>query len=639
MGMKRHIPTLLAAVLAGLWGASLAFSHWSGEISVLDRIEAPLADLRFLIQGQRPAPDLITIIAIDDKTVQESGTYPLPRATVARLIKTVAHLKPTVIALDLLFVDPGPAEGDRALADALGNAPAVLAAAGIFDHSVQFVPITSQDRLERVPTAQRLLLPLKSLGEMAAIGVVNVATDQSGTPRHIPLLLRQEGGLIASFPLRAASVALHQDPIIQPDRISLGSISIGTDLGYALPLRFYGPRGTIRTISASEVLKGRLDEGAVRDRIVVIGATATGGGDVFPTPFDPVLPGAEVLATAIAHLMVGDGLVRDRRVRLADGIMAVIMPVLLVLLLAWRRSVLSYTLIAMAALLWVGLTTAAFFHGIWLSATLPLIAAAPPAVLFGAARLWHDRRRAERLVQEGNTLRRFQPPSLAARLARDPDFLIEPVRQEAALVFIDLSGFTGLSEALGPDRTQALLQGFHDLIDEETVRNQGLVASFMGDGAMILFGLPEPSSQDACHAVEACVSLSTRTRTWLASLPEPISARLSFKVGAHYGTIVASRLGGDSHQHITAIGDTVNVASRLMEVAAAHEVEVALSDELFRAAGTACWALNAGVLKGTIEAPIRGRSDSVATWLWRSARESEQDGIESADDVRRSPGS
>jgi adenylate cyclase len=635
MGMKRHIPTLIAAGLAGLWGVSLAFSHWSGEVSVLDRIEAPLADLRFLIQGQRSAPDLITIVAIDDKTVQESGAYPLPRATVARLIETVASLKPRVIALDLLFVDPGSAEGDRALAAALRKVPAVLAAAGIFDRNVQLVPMSNQDGLERVPTAQQLLLPLKPLVEVAAIGVVNVATDQSGTPRHMPLLLRSEDRLVSSFPLRAASVALHQDPVIQPDRIALGGLSISTDLGYALPLRFYGPHGTMRTISASEVLKGGLDEGAARDRIVVIGATATGGGDVFPTPFDPVLPGAEVLATAIAHLMVGDGLVRDRRVRLVDGIMAVIMPVLLVLLLAWRRSVLSYALIAVAALLWVGLTTAAFFHGVWLSATLPLIAAAPPAVLFGAARLWHDRRRAERLAQEGNTLRRFQPPSLAARLARDPDFLSEPVRQKAALVFIDLSGFTGLSEALGPDQTQTLLQGFHDLIDEETVRNQGLVASFMGDGAMILFGLPEPSPQDACHAVEACVSLSSRTRTWLATLPKPISSRLSFKVGAHYGAIVASRLGGDSHQHITAIGDTVNVASRLMEVAASHGVEVALTDDLFRAAGPACWALNAGVLKGKIETPIRGRSDSVAAWLWRSATEGEV--LETPDRAKRHP--
>ena len=156
------------------------------------------------------------------------------------------------------------------------------------------------------------------------------------------------------------------------------------------------------------------------------------------------------------------------------------------------------------------------------------------------------------------------------------------------------------------------------------MRHKGVVASFMGDGAMILFGLPEPGPEDSCHAMETCIGLCERTRTWLASLPPSISSHLGFKIGAHYGAIVASRLGGESHQHITAIGDTVNVASRLMEVAAAHEMDLALSDDLYRAAGAACSALDCGVLTGTLEASIRGRSGSVRIWLWRSQRASEE---------------
>ncbi|WP_204350415.1 adenylate/guanylate cyclase domain-containing protein, partial [Klebsiella pneumoniae] len=70
--------------------------------------------------------------------------------------------------------------------------------------------------------------------------------------------------------------------------------------------------------------------------------------------------------------------------------------------------------------------------------------------------------------------------------------------------------------------------------------------------------------------------LCTGTQKWLASLPPPIAARLGFKVGAHFGMIVASRLGGRSYQHITASGDTVNVASRLMEVAARQGAELAM---------------------------------------------------------------
>ena len=620
---RRHLAPLIAACLAGLWGGALAFSYWQGRLPFLDRIEAPLADVRFLLQGPRPAPDSITIVAIDDDTVRETGAYPLARATIGGIIERLQTHKPKVIAVDLLFLDPGPPEGDRALASALGKAPSLIAAAGLFDRSTQTLAIEGEDALAELPSSRNVLLPLQSLSGVAAVGAVNVASVPFVVPRLVPLLLLSADGLLPSFPLRAASISFGRNPVIGPDRITLDTRPISLDRGHSLALRFYGPRGTIRTISASDVLNNRIEGSAIRGKVVLIGAVVTGGGDVFPTPFDPVLPGVEVMATATSHLISGDGLIRDGRVRLVDAVTAFILPVVLVLLLAWRRSRLGFALIAAVALLWIGVTMVAFAYGVWLSVSLPVLAAAPPVVLFGAARLWSDRQRAERLARESRTLRHFQPPSLARRLAQDPDFLSKPVRQQAALVFIDLSGFTGLSETLSPDETQVVLKGFHALVDEEAMRHHGLVASFMGDGAMVIFGLPDPVPEDACHAVEACVALCSRTRAWLASLPETIASQLGFKIGAHYGTINASRLGGDSHQHITAIGDTVNVASRLMEVAAAHQADVALSDDLFHAAGAACSVFDSGALAGTFQAPIRGRSGSVPIWLWRSARTGE----------------
>ncbi|MBF9194661.1 CHASE2 domain-containing protein [Microvirga terrestris] len=614
MGRRYAIP-LIAAALAGVWGAGLAILHWQGKSALLDRLEAPLVDLRFLIQGPRPAPDGITILAIDDQTVQQVGAYPLPRTTMAQLVSKVGRMQPKAVALDILFVDPGPAEGDLALAKALGETRGVLAAAGLFDRNVPYDADAAA--LNDLPMVQRLLLPIETLASASAVGVVNIATDPSGVPRHIPLLVRSNSQIIPSFPLRTVSVAMGQDPVLRADEVAIGDVATSTERGYALPLRFYGPSGTVRTISASEVLDGQADEDAFRGRIVVIGATVTGGGDAFPTPFDPVLPGVEVLATAMAHLMDGDGLVRDRRVRFADGCVAILLPILFVLLLAWHRGIWGFAVIALVTAAWIGLTFAAFTRGIWLSATLPLLAALPPAIVFGAAELWLDRRRADRLSVQSRTLRRFQPPSLTRRLAEDPAFLMKPVRQKVAVIFIDLSGFTGLSELLPLDETREMLRGFHALVDQEAVRHQGIVASFMGDGAMILFGLPDSSPEDACHAVEACVGLCLRTEVWMADLPDTIASQIGFKIGAHFGEIIASRLGGDSHQHITAVGDTVNVASRLMEVAASHDADVALSDDLHRAAGDGCSIFESGLLEGTFPTAIRGRSGSIPIWLWR----------------------
>ncbi len=185
-------------------------------------------------------------------------------------------------------------------------------------------------------------------------------------------------------------------------------------------------------------------------------------------------------------------------------------------------------------------------------------------------------------------------------------------------MFIDLSGFTALSETIAADEIRELLKTFHALIDREVVAAGGVITSFMGDGAMILFGLPEPAPDDSGRAARCCVSLCNGTQIWRKSLPPSMAARLGFKVGAHFGAIVASRLGGRSYQHITATGDTVNIASRLMEVAARQGAELAMSDEMIRTAGSGNALSASGSLSGPMDTRIRGRSGSLKIWLWKS---------------------
>jgi adenylate cyclase len=612
----RALQTLIALALAGVWALGLGVKHWRGDVWFLERVEATMTDLRTLIRGRREAPDLVTIIAIDDAAARQAGGYPVPRATLARIVDAVASFDPKVIAVDLLLVDPKPEAGDEALARALGRSRSVIAAAAVYAESKQLTTAEADGPLARVPSADRLLRPLKKFTDVAAVGVANVITE-GGAARFFPMLFRSGDRIEASLPLRVAAVASGQDPGIEANRLSVGGRSIRTDIGHVLPLNFYGPRGTIRTISAAAVLDGRLARDSVHERIVVIGATVSGGGDVFPSPFDPVLPGVEIISTAIAHLMTGDGLVRDRAVRLADAGIAVVLTVVLVGLLAWRRSAIGFGAIVGVVLIWLAVNVVAFSYGIWLSAALPMAAAVPPAILFGSAQIWLSRRRAQDFAEQSELLKRFQPPGLGEWLAQHPDFLAEPVRENAAIVFIDLSGFTGLSETLGPAATRELLNAFSELVAERALACGGVITSFTGDGAMIVFGLPKPAADDASNAALCCVDLSNRTRSWLAALPAATASRIGFKVGAHYGAVVASRLGGEGHQLITATGDTVNVANRLMEVAAAHGAELALSDDMLQAAGLDSALFKSGILSGPEETKIRGRSGSLTIWLWR----------------------
>jgi adenylate cyclase len=612
------LQTLIALVLTAVWGAGLGIAHLRGDIPVIDGAEATLTNLRNVLGGSRQPPDVVTIVAIDDETSRQAGHYPLPRATLAKVVDAIAALKPKAIGLDMLLVDAGAEADDAALTRSLKQTNAVLAAAGVFPESRQRVAEDSKEPLARVPSALQFLEPQQQFAEAASYGIVNVQTDQTGTPRFVPMLFRSGERIEPSFSLRLVSAATGEPTTVISDHIKLGDRSVHTDTGYLMPLSFYGPRGTIRTIGANAALNGQLPEEAIKDHIVVIGATVTGGGDVFPTPFDPVLPGVEVISTSITHLMAGDGLIRDRGVRLIDLGFAIGLPLVLVSLLAWRRNTIGLILVLCVILAWLSINISAFKHGIWLSAAVPIAAAMPPALLFGAAQLWLGRKQAKHFAQQSELLQRIQAPGLAEYLARDPGFLAEPVRQEAAVVFIDLNGFTGLSEAIGPTAVRELLNGFYDLVDEEVAASGGAITSFMGDGAMILFGLPQPKRDDPSNAARCCIRLADRMRGWLGALPEAIASRIGFKIGAHFGTVVASRLGGGGRQQITATGDTVNVASRLMEVAARNNAEIAISNDLLQAAGRDSAPYLEGRLDGPIEANLRGRAGSLAVWLWRS---------------------
>ena len=217
-------------------------------------------------------------------------------------------------------------------------------------------------------------------------------------------------------------------------------------------------------------------------------------------------------------------------------------------------------------------------------------------------------------ASETEVLRRFQAPSLLALLAKDPQLLAKPVRQQAAILFVDLSGFTGLTESLGPAWTRDLLVELHERIERAATAHHGFVVSYMGDGAMIVFGLPAPQPLDAACALAAIEQLHRDLSAWLGNLPPVALGKLSPRVGGHFGPVVLSRLGTADHQHIAATGDTVNVASRLLEVSKQHKTLIAVSEDLYRAAALPGTAAEHG-LGEAIEIEIRGRAHPMSVRL------------------------
>lgn len=608
--MRAQLPNWIIALAllgGGLWAGALGNAQITGAASVIDRVETVLLDLRILIVGHRAPPVDVVIVAIDDETVARAGHYPIDREHLARLVEEIRKAGARALAIDILLVESSETSGDQALVDALEALPTVIAAAGHFEgksSTASFVPVVTDQ-----------LRPASEFATASAVGLVNVATDSGGTPRHTPLLFMTADGLQPSFALRAAGLHFEVTPVVTSRGVRFGERTQPLDLGWHLPLNYYGPRGTIRTVSARTFLDERAHKPDLSGRIVILGVSATAVGDRFNTPFDSVLPGVEVQATGIANLLDGSPLVRDAHIRFLDAAVAMTLTLVGILALVFLPLATASVLFLLLLTGWLGVTTALLYQGYWLSGGLPLAASLPPVVCLIIARQVADRTQTRRHIRAHEALGRFQSPQLARRIADDPDFLLTPREQAAAILFIDLSGYTGLSERLGPVKTRNFLKEFHTLVANETARGQGVVLDFMGDGAMVGFGIPDSSPMDAVRAFRSAFHLERAVTDWIADTGMEEQINL-VRVGAHFGPVVLSRLGHDFQQQIAATGDSVNVASRLLDVAKAQQVSIVVSSELIDAVRS---VTGEQPLVPNVEiVAIRGRQKGMRVGLWTS---------------------
>jgi len=597
---------LVAGILLGIW---IGVNQTKGVASALDRVENLTLDWRFLLAGARPAPEGVIIVAIDDKTLRETGGNSLSREMLARIVRALADGHPRAVALDIALLDPKAPEADGELADALRSMNSVVAAIALFGDGRLSGGQPQSGELAFAPEPSEVLWPIDAIRDAAHVGLANVSTDASGIPRYIPMIYQVPDSVIPSFALAAASAALGAEPVIGPDSIELAGRTTKVDLGYHMAVRYYGPSGSFRRISAAEVLRGGFEPESVRGQIVVVGVTATGVGDTFATPFDRVSPGAEIFATAISNLLNGDALARTPSARRIDAAATVALPVVMIALMATRRPAIGFAIAGFVFVLWAAGVFLAFVNGYWLSIAAPLASTAPLAVLYAAARYIVERQAAGRIAAEKAMLAKFQSPLLLDHILREPRFLQEPVRQDIAVLFLDLSGFTGAAEALGPERSRDILGGMQTMVEREVTSERGIVINFMGDGVLAVFGLPKPQSDDAARALTAVERLHASALSWIADLPLAAQGRLDFRIGAHFGPAVISRHGSASHQQISAAGDTVNVASRLLEVAKQQHCRVVVTDDLFAAASATLQPGNVNLeLFTPLTVSIRGRT-------------------------------
>jgi adenylate cyclase len=627
---------LTALLLVGLygWGRDRApFETWEGES----------LDWRFALRGPVPPSGEVVLVAIDEASVQALGGWPLPRHVLAEAVKRLSEAGARVIAFDLLLLEleqptigGAPGVGDQRLIAAIRNArPVLLPFAFSFRDQPGSSPVRHDLAKSALPVrvgepgaaelahAASVSAPPPPLLEFAHTAHATVAVEPGGALRMIDLVLPFAGEIYPALPLEAVRLHLglpRDRMLVEFGRgLRMGERRVQTTPGLRLPLNYYGPRGAFETIAMEDLITGKIDPPRLRDKLVLVGATAIGLGDLFPAPYSRIFPGVEAFATAADNLLSGRWLRRDDRAALIDiaaivgaSVMAAAVGLLLAPALA------ATGLIALGGL-WFATAALAFARlDLWLSVVFPLLAlglAGAAAILARAVAEGRARRRAER---ERGHLARYVPDAIVDELARSERPTFDERTQPASILFIDVVGFTRATESMQGQAMLRLIRRLHGLIEGAVREHGGIVDKYIGDGAMILFGLPEPKYDDAARALACARAIADAVDRWNEERAGTGEPAVAIGAGLHHGPVIVARVG-DRHAQVTAMGDSVNVASRLERVTRELSARIVLSD----AVAAAVRALGrTDLLAGFSyegERPLRGRDQSIGVWRWPAA--------------------
>jgi adenylate cyclase len=505
-------------------------------------------------------PPNVVIVAIDNQTLEDLHTRisgELPRSYHAQVIEALSQAKASVIAFDLLF-DQTTAE-DSAMVQAMQQAGNVV------------LPVAGYQGADgSVLVYQEFVTPPADLYQAAAmIGHVNTPPDNDGRVRRIPLVVKDSvGGSYPSLTLAALDVhfpnpawSLPEEYVVQDGKLGLFGRDIPVNGAKCMMVNYVGGPGSVTTLSYKDVLGGNFDTELVKNKIVLIGVTATAETDFWSTPASSAkLPGVEIHANAI------DTILRQRfLIETSNGLSSVIILVMTaVLALSLPRMKLRWGALLTVGIMVVYLALAiaiAFERGYIMDLLHPPVAV---LVIYVAGIICSVTAEQQRRREVRDLFGKYVSPEVADQIEELSDtggLKLGGEQREVTVLFADLRGFTSLSEQRSPEAVVDLLNKYFSTIIDCILSNSGIVNKFGGDNILALWNAPQAQEDHAFHAVKAAVEAQQAIERMQQEDPELHPAQ--FGIGINTGEVLAGNVGSVGRLEYTAIGDAVNLAARL----------------------------------------------------------------------------
>lgn len=531
-------------------------------LGLLNGLELQGYDLLVSTQDPRPSFQDVVIVDFDDKTLKAIGMFPIPRGILAEVVDKIAASGPALIGLDLIVSQRREPAQDQRLADTLARAGNII--------------LVNNFGTVQLPASE----PLPEFREHALdIGFINMPVDEDGLIRRMFLWMKTPNFAGLSFPVVLASNYLGR-PLEagRPGTWRLGSIEIpvnGIAPNSAL-IGSWSPRDA-SIISAELLLIRGVDEGIFKQKIVLIGQSNATAKDLYATPLfrfskpkegRMLLSGTEIHAAALVSLLTGNVIgVLGHLPQWSLNFLLIVVFTSLVISLKPIHSIPG----VLAGLLGTYYLAQTLFsnHQAWMkfvSAEIGIVLALPFGL--GYRFLKEQRLRSEAEAERQQLMSIFEKyvsPEVAVEIwHRRNEIILSGEERTATVLFSDIRDFTALTAGKHSAQVLQWLNEYFTAMSEIIKENSGLLNKFIGDGMLVVFGVPisQGTEKDACRAVNAALQMLRRIEKLNARQPSNWP-RLTIGIGLHTGSLTAGNVGAKDRLEYSVIGETVNLASRL----------------------------------------------------------------------------
>jgi adenylate cyclase len=520
----------------------------------------------------RPAPPAVVLAKIDQGSIdfysRNAGiTWPWPRSLYARAIDYLAAAGARAVVLDMVFSEPSPYGGeDEWLAASTAAAGRVFLPLFFTSNAggavgLERLALPRPPRLPRMPAREgKVTLPLPMLLKaMRGGGNAQANPDRDHVYRRIGLFVSRGKRV---YPALALATAIYAQP-----GLDLSRVPFAADGG--MSLRFYR-KGSFRTYAISELIQSQVRRQAgeppyvpaveLKDKVVVIGATASALLDNRATPIDPAGAGFELHATALANLLR-----RDHIRVLAPWLqwLVVLLAIVMLNLLLPRIASLPWQLLAVLAAVALALAGnfLAFRQGLDLD-LIPLLLALVAGSGADAFERYQRVRREKKFIEKA--FKGYMSDALLAEIMKNPAGLhLGGEKKLVTIFFSDLAGFTTLSETLPAEEVVRVLNTYLERMTSIIMAGGGFVNKFEGDAIMAFWGAPLPDERHAARAMRAALLCQEDLRALNEEFARDGLPRLGMRIGINSGEVIVGNIGSRQRFEYTVIGDAVNLASRL----------------------------------------------------------------------------